>query len=226
MDRAPAPALRRLTAASLALVLVVIVASALIRLSDRQLENLLPAVRGVHRVSASAATLLIFAAAWLAWRAGRRALALSIVLLTIGLSVLGALTGISPPPLAQAGNLLGGLALAALLAWLLPSPEKPSSGSAIVLLLLSLQVALGAWLSIFAEELWSWPLLAHATLGLALAAALAWTRRLPLVLLGMAVAAAGMAAVLFGAPLAASLAHAVAVALLVAAAARLRGRFA
>lgn len=185
----------------------------------------MPAVRGVHRVSASLATLLILAAGWLAWRAGRRALALSIVLLTIGLSVLGALTGTSPPPVAQAGNLLGGLALAALLAWL-PATAKPSSGSAIVLLVLSLQVMLGAWLSIFAEELWSWPLLAHATLGLALAAALVRTRSLALVLLGIAAAAAGMAAVLFGAPLAASLAHAVAVALLVPAAARLRGRFA
>jgi len=206
-------------------VLVVLAASALIRLSDQQLGSLMPAVRGVHRVSASVATLLILAAGWLAWRAGRRALALSLVLLTIGLSVLGALTGTSPPPAAQAGNLLGGLALAALLASLLSSAGISRTGR-IGTVLLAMQVLLGAWLSIFAEELWSWPLLAHATLGLALAAALLWTRSVPLVLLGIAAAAAGMAAVLFGAPLAASLAHAVAVALLVAAAALLRARIA
>ena len=226
MDRAPAPALRRLTAASLALVLVVLVASAAIRLSSQELGSLMPAVRGVHRVSASLATLLIAAAGWLAWRSGRRALAGAIVSLTVALSVLGAATGTTPAPAAQAGNLLGGLALAALLAWLWAGKTAVSARMLCAIGLLALQVLLGTWLSIFAEELWSWPLLAHATLGLALAAALFWTASLPLVLLALAVAAAGMAAVLFGAPFAASLAHAVAVALLVAAAARLRSRFA
>ncbi|HEX6267681.1 MAG TPA: hypothetical protein VFZ81_12385, partial [Burkholderiales bacterium] len=116
---------RLLAGAGLALVLVVIAASAAIRLSGQDLGSILPVVRGIHRVSASVAALLIVAAAWLAWRGGRRRLAAAILLVTAGLSVLGAATGISPPPWAQAGNLLGGLLLAALLAWLLGGAQLP-----------------------------------------------------------------------------------------------------
>jgi heme A synthase len=229
MDRAPAPALRKLTAASLALVLVVVVASVAIRLFNQDLGTLLPVVRGVHRVSASAAALAILAAGWLAWRGGRRALAAAVVLLMIGLSVLGAATGTTPPPAAQAGNLLGGLALAGMLAWLL-SPHPASGRMQIFIALLALQAALGAWLSIFAEELWSLPLIAHATLGLGLAAAFAWlalqAKLFIQILLAAAVPVTGIAAALLGQPLAASLAHAAAAALLIAAAAWAHGRFA
>ena len=101
---------------------------------------------------------------------------------------------------------------------------------AVVVALLALQVVLGAWLSLFAEELWSVPLLAHATLGLALAGAAAWfsllQRKFLLLLVAAFVPAAGIAAALLGTPLAASLAHAIAAALLVVAVASLRGRFA
>lgn len=230
MDRAPAPALRKLTAASLALVLVVVVASAAIRLFNQDLGALLPVVRGVHRVSASAAALSILAVGWLAWRGGRRSLAAAVVLLMIGLSVLGAATGTTPPPAAQAGNLLGGLALAAMLAWLLNTKEGISWNGLVWIGLVCIQALLGAWLAIFAEELWSLPLIAHATLGLALAAAFAafvlQAKLFIRILLAAAVPVTGIAAALLGQPLAASLAHAAAVALLIAAAAWAHGRFA
>jgi hypothetical protein len=216
-------ALRALAAGSLALVLVVIVASAAIRLSEQDLGAWMPLVRGTHRASASLATLLILAVSWLAWRAGRRALAAGILVLTVALSILGAATGISPPRAAQAGNLLGGLALAALLARL----AFPVSGMwGAILVVLSLQACLGAWLSIFADDLWSWTLLVHALLGIALAAMLVWTalrrpqpgERLALMLVALVAPAAGAAAALLGAPAAATVAHAVAVAALVIAA--------
>jgi hypothetical protein len=229
MDRAPAPALRKLTAASLALVLVVVLASAAIRLFNQDLGALLPAVRAVHRVSASAAALLILAVGWLAWRGGRRPLAAAVVLLMIGLSILGAATGTTPPPAAQAGNLLGGLALAALLAWLLNTKEGISRNGLMLIGLVCIQALLGAWLAIFAEELWSLPLIAHATLGLALAAGIIWLasfRKILFAALAIAVPVTGIAAALLAQPLAASLAHAAAVALLIAAVARAHGRFA
>lgn len=229
MDRAPAPALRKLTAASLALVLVVVLASAAIRLFNQDLGALLPVVRGVHRVSASAAALLILAVGWLAWRGGRRPLAAAVVLLMTGLSVLGAATGTTPPPAAQAGNLLGGLALAAMLAWLLDARERFSGKSFLWIALLCTQAVLGAWLAIFAEELWSLPLIAHATLGLALAGGIIWLasfRKILLAALAIAVPVTGIAAALLAQPLAASLAHAAAVALLIAALAWAHGRFA
>ena len=221
---------RRLAAAGLALVLVVVLASAAIRHSAQDLGGLLPVVRGTHRVSASLATLLVLAAGWLAWRAGRRALAAAIVLLTVGLSVLGAATGVAPPPPAQAGNLLGGFALAAALAWLLREDTRAlSGGAATIMALVAVQVLLGAWLSIFAEELWSAPLLAHATLGLGIAGSLLWLsafRRAFLGALAILLPASGFASALLGQPLAASLAHAAAAALLIVAVARAHGRFA
>jgi heme A synthase len=229
MDRAPAPALRKLTAASLALVLVVVLASAAIRLFNQELGTLLPVVRGVHRVSASAAALLILGVGWLAWRGGRRPLAAAVVLLMIGLSVLGAATGTTPPPAAQAGNLLGGLALAAMLAWLLNTKEGISWNGLMWIGLVCIQALLGAWLAIFAEELWSLPLIAHATLGFALAGGIIWLssfRRILFAVLAIAVPVTGIAAALLGQPLAAGLAHAAAVALLIAAAAWAHGRFA
>lgn len=229
MDRAPAPALRKLTAASLALVLVVVLASAAIRLFNQDLGALLPVVRGVHRVSASAAALLILGVGWLAWRGGRRSLAAAAVLLMIGLSVLGAATGTTPPPAAQAGNLLGGLALAATLAWLLNTREGISGTGLVWVGLVCIQALLGAWLAIFAEEPWSLPLIVHATLGLALAGGVIWLssfRSILFAVLAIAVPVTGIAAALLGQPLAAGLAHAAAVALLIAAAAWAHGRFA
>ena len=217
---------RLLAAASLALVLIVVVASAAIRLSGQDLGSYLPLVRGTHRASASLATLLILAACWLAWRSGRRLLAVLILTLTLGLSVLGAATGIAPPPWAQAGNLIGGLLLAALLAALLGSGK----GSFRPYLLFGLlQILLGAWIAIFAKDLFTPVLLTHALLGLGLAAAAAWVflrlrkpvQRLAAVLLAFAVPVSGAASALFALPFAAMLAHSTSVALLICAAAYL-----
>ncbi|HEX9183595.1 MAG TPA: hypothetical protein VF876_10080, partial [Burkholderiales bacterium] len=101
--------------AGLGLVLIVIVFSVAIRIGeDSAGAGLMRALRGVHRVSASAEVLAAIALAWLAWRRS-----LAVAALTIFLSVLGILAGQKPPPLAALGNLLGGLALAAAFAWVL-----------------------------------------------------------------------------------------------------------
>jgi hypothetical protein len=204
-------ALRVLAAGSLALVLIVVVASAAIRQSGGELGAWLAIVRGAHRVSASVAALLIAGLAWVTWRAGRRALAGAIVAVTAALSIVGAATGTAPPPLAQAANLLGGLLLAALLAHLLGTGAAPRR----LLWVVAVQALLGAWIAIFAADLWSWPLALHALLGLLLAVALAYTRRAALAILALATVAAGATAVLFELPLGATLAHAAAAALLV-----------
>jgi hypothetical protein len=218
---------RALAAASLALVLVVIAASAAIRLSGQDLGAWLPAVRLTHRLSASLATLLIVVSAVLAWRGGRRSLAVALVLVTAFLSVLGAATGVSPPAWAQAGNLLGGLLLAALLSALL-APKAPPRKT--VWLAFAAQACLGAWIAIYAEELWTPVFLTHVVLGLAIAGLVAWLsirNGLPAaVLLALAVPASGAAAALFDLPLGAMLAHSASVALLVCTFAYLRARLA
>lgn len=218
---------RLLAGASLALVLVVIAATAAIRLSSQDLGSYLPVVRGIHRFSASLATLLILGAAWLAWRGGRKPLALFIVAVTVFLSVLGAATGIAPPSWAQAGNLLGGLLLAALLAWLLGEKEPPDGW---LWATVALQACLGAWIAIFADTLWTPVLLVHALLGAALAAGAAWIAvkkgALVVVLLAIAVPASGAASALFGLPLGAMLVHSASVALLICSAAYAHARLA
>jgi hypothetical protein len=228
MERAPAKAYAALTAGGLALVLVVIAVSVAIRLEAGPLD----ALRVVHRAAASLEFLVMLGLAWLAWRR-----AVPVIVLTVFLSVLGILAGQNPPPFAASGNLLGGLALAAAFAWLLGrgrgrAPRAAPGAVHAAASLFAAQCALGAWLSIYAEEIWSWALLAHAVLGVALAAGAAWlalrlARAAPrFALLGAALAApaAGAASALFGQPLAASLAHAAAGALLVAAAAYAHAR--
>lgn len=220
-----------LAASALALVLAVVFASAVIRLGGDAVQGaLLAGVRAAHRVSASLAALVVLAIGWLAWRAGRRVAGTAIVLVTAVLSILGAATGTSPPPAAAAGNFLGGLLLASLLAWLLGRLRRRGGAPLMHAAagVLAAQVALGAWISIFAEELWSPALLAHATLGVGLAAASAWlalrARDYVVLALASAVPVAGFASALLGQPLAASLAHAAAAALLVTAAAYACGR--
>ena len=232
----PAPRETRIARAAwagLVLVLTVIVFSVAIRLgAESASAGLMLAMRGVHRVSASAEVLAAIALVWFAWRRS-----LAVAALTIFLSVLGILAGQNPPPLAALGNLLGGLALAAAFAWVLGrahgrAPQNQQRLGHAVAALFVLQCALGAWLSIFAEELWSLALLAHASIGLALAAGAGWLAlRLAhapqrFALLGAAIAApaAGAASALFGQPLAASIAHAAAAATLVAAAAYAHAR--
>lgn len=215
---------RGLTAASLALVLVVLVASAVIRMAAEELGAALLYVRGLHRVAASAAALTILAAGWLLWRAGRRAQAAGLVGLMLALSALGAATGTQPPPWAAAGNLLGGLVLAAALAWLL-GRERRRGGEPLLhaaAALLVAQAALGAWSSIFeTEAVWTFALLGHATLGLALAALVAWralhARAWGLLAFACLAPLAGFASGLLDAPLGPALAHALSAALLTAA---------
>ena len=219
--------------AGLVLVLVVIVFSVAIRVgAEKASAGLMLALRGVHRASASAEVIAAIALAWFAWRRS-----LAVAALTIFLSVLGILAGQNPPPLAALGNLLGGLALAAAFAWALgrahgAAPQDRARLGHVAAALFVVQCALGAWLSLFAQELWSLALLAHALLGLALAGGAAWLAlrlsRAPqrFALLGMALAApaAGAASALFGQPVGASIAHAGAGALLVAAAAYAHAR--
>jgi hypothetical protein len=230
MERTPARPRVALTAASLGLVMLVLFASAVIRMAAEELGAALAVVRAVHRVAASAAALTIVGAGWYGWREGRRAMAAIVVALMLALSALGAATGTEPPPLAAAGNLLGGLLLAALLAWLL-GRERRRGGEPLmhaVAALTALQAALGAWSSIFEEETWTLALLGHATLGLALAGFLAWlalrARAWTLFAIACAAPLAGFVSGLLDAPLGPALAHAMAAALLVVAAAYAHAR--
>jgi hypothetical protein len=221
--------------AGLALVLTVIVVSVAIRIgADAASAGLMRALRGVHRAAASLEVLAAIALAWFAWRRS-----LPVLVLTVFLSVLGILAGQKPPPLAALGNLLGGLALAAAFAWALGSahgraPQGKRRLGQAAAALFAAQCALGAWLSLFAKDLWSLALLCHAILGLALAAGAAWlalrlaraSQRFALLGVALAAPAAGAASALFGQPIAASLAHAAAGALLVAAAAYAHARLA
>lgn len=210
--------------------LVVVLASALIRLAGEELGAALALVRGTHRVAASAAALAILALGWTAWRDGRRALAAAVVILMLALSALGAATGISPPPWAAAGNLLGGLALAALLAWMLGRDGRRGGEPLlhVVAALAALQAALGAWNTLFERETWTLVLIGHATLGLATAGLLGWLalrlRAWSLLALALAAPLAGFASALLDAPPAAALVHATTAALLVAAAGFAHGR--
>jgi hypothetical protein len=94
----------------------------------------------------------------------------------------------------------------------------------------TLQAGLGAWIAIYAEDLWTPVFLLHAFvgIGLAVAAARFGAKRghLLLVLLGIAVAASGAASALFGLPFGAMLAHSTSVALLICAAAHAHARLA
>jgi hypothetical protein len=244
--------LARLAGAALLLVAAVVVVSAAIRLGQVDREPLtsaaLAALRGVHRVSASLDALAVFALAWLAWRvrAARPALArtaLFALALTLGLSALGVAGGTTPGARIALGNLLGGLALAGVLAWALGLLQRGQQGAApsrlarAALALAFVQCALGGWIAVIATELWSLPLAIHALLGALLAlgalrigallGARAERRGALIVLVpALAAPAAGVLTALFDAPFGAALAHAAAAAALIIALAYTRVRFA
>ena len=218
-------------AVGLGCVLLVLFVSAAIRLGAEVFTaSEMKILRGVHRSAASLEVLAMVAAAWLAWRmrANQPVIALAAAL-TVALSVLGILAGQQPPPLAAYGNLTLGLALAASFAWLLgrTSDSKANRVAHLAAALVVVQVLLGAWIALYSETLWSWALVAHALLGLALAAGAIWlaarieraAARFALAGLALAVPAAGFASALFDLPLGATLAHAAAAALFVSAAA-------
>ncbi len=237
---------RSVAAVGLALVIVVILLSAAIRLGQAAAPPLdagmLLALRALHRTAAS---LEVLAAAWLAWFAWRarmerpmlaRGVALAVAL-TLGLSVLGIVAGRTPPPAAAAGNLLGGLALAAVFAWTLgvlrePAARAAGSVAAFGVVLLAVQCLLGALLSIFPAAAAPLALPAHAMLGIVFASGAAWLAlriRHPRVrkagfALAILVPVAGFTALHYEASATAAFAHAAAVALLVVAAAYTRLR--
>jgi len=211
-------------ALGLGLVLLVVIVAAGIRL-----EIGIPGLRVVHRVAASLEVAVVL---WLAWMAWRRPAVLLALALTALLSVVGIIGGQQPPPAIAAINLLGGLTLAAVFAWILaekgsgPFFTKRVLTPFPILLLLAIQVALGAWLTLVG--LYGMALPAHGLLAVALVPLLVWFARGKPVLLVLAVAVpiAGFTALHYEYSALAALAHAVAAALLVAAAAHALGRFA
>jgi hypothetical protein len=199
----------------LALVLTVVVAAAGIRL-----ETGIPGLRIVHRAAASLEVVVML---WLAWMAWRRPAVLAALALTALLSVVGIIGGQQPPPAIAAINLLGGLTLAGLFAWMLGSGNRALTP---IFLLLVVQIALGAWLTLVDRHGMALP--AHGLLAVALTPLLAWTARGKPVLLVLVLAApiAGFTALHYEYSAPAAMAHAAAAAFLLAAAARALGRFA
>lgn len=238
--------MRTVAAAGLALVFAVVLLSSAIRLGQVAApplgEGMLLMLRALHRAAAS---LEVLAAAWLAWiawrvRAEHSALALGVALaaaLTVALSVLGIVAGRTPAPAAAAGNLLGGLALAAVFAWILGVLRQPAGRAADyvvagVAVLLAVQCLLGARLAVFPAGAASPALPAHAMLGILLACGAAWfargigraRRRATGFALALLVPLAGFTALHFEHSAAAAFAHAIVAALLIVAAAYTRIR--
>jgi heme a synthase len=114
-------------------------------------------VRALHRFSASLAAVLLLAIAFLGWsrweRAGPRIAAVALLVLAGGLTWLGVRTP-SAAPAVTLGNVVGGMAMLAVLAWLAawrpvrtPSTRAGDSLAAwtkLALGLVAIQVALGA----------------------------------------------------------------------------------
>jgi cytochrome c oxidase assembly protein subunit 15 len=167
--------MRRLVSVALALVLVITLSSAFIRLSQSGLscrdwptcygaQIEVPAAapaetapifvaRVLHRIAASATGVLLLAIAVLGWRRwrndSRRAVAVVLVVLAGLLAWLGKYTP-STLPAVTLGNLLGGMALLGLLAWLRQSDARGETPQAqprrwilVALALVALQIALG-----------------------------------------------------------------------------------
>jgi hypothetical protein len=152
--------------------------------------------------------------------------------LTIVLSAAGIAGGQNPPPALAAVNLLGGLALAAVFAWTWGAAKgRPASRLAVATgTLLAAQLSIGAWLSIVDRTGVALPL--HGILATALAALLCWiglarTRGKAgktLFAMAMGASVAGFTALDYEHSAGAALAHAAAVALLLASTAYALGR--
>ena len=160
------------------LTLVVVAASATIRLAAEALGDDIARVRGVHRVAASLAAILVIVAFVnaLRFRSSRAAASAALVLM-VALSVVGWATGTQPPPAAALFNQLGGVALAAFLAWLAGHAASGAGGAepdralaTAALGFASLQVVFGATLVLLGPPLPIVLVVAHAVLGLTAAA--------------------------------------------------------
>ena len=193
----------------LALTLAVVIAAAGIRL-----DTGIAGLRIIHRVAAS---LEVAAVLWLAWIARRQPAALAALALTAILSAVGIIGGQQPAPAIAAINLLGGLALLALFAWIL-GRAAPGTFSGKRFLapfagVVAVQVALGAWLAIVGR--YGAVLPAHAMLALVLAMGLGWAGGKALGAAASAVVLAGFTALHYEYSATAALVHAAAAALLV-----------
>ena len=229
----------RLAVLAVVLTLAVVAASATIRLGAATLGDAMTIVRGVHRAAASLAAFVVVLLFWRTRRSSelRRAASFAFLLM-LALSAVGWATGTRPPPAAALFNQVGGIALAALLAWI--AGRASGNGAAerglatAAVLLAALQILFGATLamlgSVLAPVLW----MAHAVLGLAAAAvgisvgarsaALgAATRGAILIAAAALVPLAGVLAVLPAPVLAVQVVHASAAALLLAALAHALG---
>jgi len=248
--RAPSPekplvAGAALAAAGWALMLAVLAASAYIRMSPAPGADV-ELVRGVHRASASLAGLaVLLLAGWALWRRHLVPGALAALALIVFLAALGRATGSAPPPYAALGNLAGGVALAALLAWTFGRSQAPWQAAGPqrrlalgVLAAAAAQTAFGGWLAtcvpVEPPSIVPW---VHAATGVAAAALAAWLgvrlaraglarTGVALIVLAALALAAGVASLLLELPVLALLAHPLATALLLSALAQLAARIA
>jgi hypothetical protein len=211
------------------LVLAVVAASAAIR--NEELAAAIAITRGAHRVAASLAALAVFALAWLGWRRSELRLALiGALALTLGLSAVGVATGTKPPLGAALANQLGGIALAALLAWLwgraAPGAAAPRANrmlAAAALAVAAIQSLGGAMTATLWQGAPAAVFILHAAAGLAAALLLASLGPRYAILAALA-PALGIAAVLLDSPGVAQVLHALAAATLLAASAHAHGR--
>ena len=226
----PEGQLRRAAALALGLVLAVVLAAAGIRL-----EIGIPGLRIVHRAAASLEVVAVLWLGWLAWRArAERPALLCAALLALGLtaflSVVGIAAGQRPPPVAAAANLLGGLALTAVFAWILGGTRALTPIFMSVAALMGVQIVLGARLSIV--ERYDVFLPVHALLAMVLAWLLGWVALVRvrgaagkvLFALALVAPAAGFSSLHYEYSTVAALVHATAVALFLASTAYALGR--
>lgn len=219
--------IRLVAGASALLMLAVVAASAQIRAAAGLDAALVALPRGIHRIAASTVALLVATLLVLAWRRPRiRGGAVAAFVLMLALSAVGWAGGTAPGPAAAAFNQLGGIALTGLLAWILGAASagadsRPNRRLAhAALLLAALQAAAGGLAAVLLAPAAPPLVVAHAAAGLAAAAT-------------VAALGARHAAIAALAPLAGVLAllhpslqasHALAAALLVAAAAHASGK--